>query len=158
MGVQGLWTLVHERGKHEPLPLRGGSRALLIDSSAVEYAAIKAATDNNDASASSSDSSRFASLLLNHFRRGHYPEAAAALTRWLLAILHRGFKLVVFLDGATAEARTYKERRQGLAWLSGKILQGEKAVQRWGCRVTLGVIRWLRACMYHTSCHQLNVF
>ena len=32
---------------------------------------------------------------------------------------------MVVLDGATADAKTYMERREGVAWLSHKILDGE---------------------------------
>jgi hypothetical protein len=41
-------------------------------------------------------------VLARHWRRGHYTEAADALTRWLAAFLSRGFRIAIFLDGAPA--------------------------------------------------------
>ena len=74
MGVQGLWKLVHERGKHEPLPRLGGngSKTLLIDASPLEWAARAACTEKYA-------SEDLGALLVRHWRRGHYPEVESCI-------------------------------------------------------------------------------
>jgi hypothetical protein len=133
MGVQGLWTAVKEiknnKSLHEALPRDGGgSETIVVDSSALEYAAREFATSRTP----EEDREDRVGTIRRHWRHGHAVESAQALKRCLKALLKRNYNLFVVMDGAPAHPQTHRERRKSAVEFSGVMMEasGDDALAR----------------------------